>query len=36
MRASNQFADATTGVVYVHALTRGGVPPRQWALSSTP
>src|SRR3978361_619408 len=35
MRASNQFADATTGVVYVHASPAAGCPHVDGALSST-
>ncbi len=35
MRASNQFADATTGVVYVHASPAAVCPHVEWALSST-
>src|SRR3978361_1237492 len=35
MRASNQFAEATTGVVYVHASPAAVCPHVEWALSST-
>ncbi|WP_343600791.1 DUF3145 domain-containing protein [Mycobacterium sp.] len=35
MRASNQFADATTGVVYVHASPAAVCPHVEWALTST-
>jgi len=35
MRASNQFADATTGVVYLHASPAAVCPHVEWALSST-
>jgi hypothetical protein len=35
MRASNQFADATTGVVYIHAAPAAVCPHVEWALSST-
>ena len=35
MRASNQFADATAGVVYVHASPAAVCPHVEWALSST-
>ena len=35
MCASNQFADATTGVVYVHASPAAVCPHVEWALSST-
>jgi len=35
MRASNQFADATTGVVYIHASPAAVCPHVEWALSST-
>jgi hypothetical protein len=35
MRASNQFADVTTGVVYVHASPAAVCPHVEWALSST-
>ena len=35
MRASNQFADTTTGVVYVHASPAAVCPHVEWALSST-
>jgi hypothetical protein len=34
MRASNQFAEATTGVVYVHASPAAVCPHVEWALSS--
>jgi hypothetical protein len=34
-RASNQFADATTGVVYIHASPAAVCPHVEWALSST-
>lgn len=35
MRASNQFADVTTGVVYLHASPAAVCPHVEWALSST-
>ena len=35
MRASNQFADATAGVVYVHSSPAAVCPHVEWALSST-
>jgi hypothetical protein len=35
MRASNQFADATTGVVYVHSSPAAVCPHIEWALAST-
>ena len=35
MRASNQFAEATTGVVYIHASPAAVCPHVEWALSST-
>jgi hypothetical protein len=35
MRASNQFADATTGVVYIHASPAAVCPHVEWALQST-
>jgi hypothetical protein len=35
MRASNQFADVTTGVVYIHASPAAVCPHVEWALSST-
>ena len=35
MRASNQFADAATGVVYIHASPAAVCPHVEWALSST-
>lgn len=35
MRASNQFADVTSGVVYVHASPAAVCPHVEWALSST-
>ncbi|HTQ21942.1 DUF3145 family protein, partial [Mycobacterium sp.] len=35
MRASNQFADATAGVVYIHASPAAVCPHVEWALSST-
>lgn len=35
MRASNQFADATTGVVYLHASPAAVCPHVEWALAST-
>ncbi|HEX4560169.1 MAG TPA: DUF3145 family protein, partial [Mycobacterium sp.] len=35
MRASNQFADVTAGVVYVHASPAAVCPHVEWALSST-
>ena len=35
MRASNQFADTATGVVYVHASPAAVCPHVEWALSST-
>jgi Protein of unknown function (DUF3145) len=34
MRASNQLADVTTGVVYVHASPAAVCPHVEWALSS--
>lgn len=35
MRASNQLAEATTGVVYIHASPAAVCPHVEWALSST-
>ncbi|HTM83490.1 MAG TPA: DUF3145 domain-containing protein [Mycobacterium sp.] len=35
MRALNQFADATSGVVYIHASPAAVCPHVEWALSST-
>ncbi len=35
MRASNQFADATSGVVYIHASPSAVCPHVEWALTST-
>jgi hypothetical protein len=35
MRSSNQFADVTTGVVYIHASPAAVCPHVEWALSST-
>ncbi|MBF6175277.1 DUF3145 domain-containing protein [Nocardia blacklockiae] len=35
MRASNQFADATAGVVYIHASPAALCPHIEWSLSST-
>ena len=35
MRASNQFADSTSGVVYIHASPAAVCPHVEWALSST-
>jgi hypothetical protein len=35
MRASNQFADTTTGVVYIHASPAAVCPHVEWALTST-
>lgn len=35
MRASNQFADVTSGVVYIHASPAAVCPHVEWALSST-
>ncbi|HEU4363803.1 MAG TPA: DUF3145 domain-containing protein [Mycobacterium sp.] len=35
MRASNQFADATSGVVYIHASPAAVCPHVEWALTST-
>jgi len=35
MRASNQLADVTTGVVYIHASPAAVCPHVEWALSST-
>ena len=35
MRASNQFADVTAGVVYVHASPAAVCPHVEWALSSS-
>ena len=35
MRASNQFADSTIGVVYLHASPAAVCPHVEWALSST-
>jgi hypothetical protein len=34
MRASNQFADSATGVVYIHASPAAVCPHVEWALSS--
>src|SRR6202012_4865158 len=34
MRASNQVADVTTGVVYIHASPAAVCPHVEWALSS--
>jgi Protein of unknown function (DUF3145) len=34
MRASNQLAEATTGVVYIHASPAAVCPHVEWALSS--
>lgn|SRR5574337_574914 len=34
MRASNQFADATSGVVYIHASPAAVCPHVEWALTS--
>jgi hypothetical protein len=34
MRASNQFADSTTGVVYIHASPAAVCPHVEWGLSS--
>lgn len=35
MRASNQFADATSGVVYVHSSPAAVCPHIEWALAAT-
>ncbi|HEU0192399.1 MAG TPA: DUF3145 domain-containing protein [Mycobacterium sp.] len=35
MRASNQLADATSGVVYIHASPAAVCPHVEWALTST-
>ena len=35
MRASNQFADVASGVVYIHASPAAVCPHVEWALSST-
>ncbi len=35
MRASNQFADATTGVVYIHSSPAAVCPHIEWALAAT-
>ena len=35
MRASNQLAEATTGVVYIHASPAAVCPHVEWAMSST-
>ena len=35
MRASNQFADASGGVVYIHASPAAVCPHVEWALTST-
>ena len=35
MRASNQYTDVTTGVVYLHASPAAVCPHVEWALSST-
>ncbi|ALR11430.1 hypothetical protein BST43_06830 [Mycobacteroides saopaulense] len=35
MHASPQFADSTTGVVYIHASPAAVCPHVEWALSST-
>src|ERR1700747_1287242 len=35
MRATNQFADVTTGVVYIHASPAAVCPHVEWTLSST-
>lgn len=35
MRASNQLADATTGVVYIHSSPAAVCPHVEWSLSST-
>ncbi len=35
MRASNQFADVTSGVVYIHASPAAVCPHVEWALTST-
>lgn len=35
MRASNQFADATIGVVYVHSSPAAVCPHIEWALAAT-
>lgn len=35
MRAANQFAEAATGVVYIHASPAAVSPHVEWALSST-
>ena len=35
MRATNQFADGTSGVVYIHASPAAVCPHVEWALTST-
>ncbi len=35
VRASNQFAEATSGVVYIHASPAALCPHIEWALTST-
>ncbi|WP_255794238.1 DUF3145 family protein, partial [Mycobacteroides abscessus] len=35
MHASPQFADSTTGVVYIHASPAAVCPHVEWALTST-
>ncbi len=35
MRASNQFADAATGVVYIHSSPAAVCPHIEWALAAT-
>jgi hypothetical protein len=35
MRATNQFADVTSGVVYIHASPAAVCPHVEWALTST-
>ncbi len=35
MRASNQFADVASGLVYIHASPAAVCPHVEWALSST-
>ncbi|QLY33366.1 DUF3145 domain-containing protein [Nocardia huaxiensis] len=35
MRASSQFADATSGVVYIHSSPAALCPHIEWALTST-
>ena len=35
MRVSNQFADATTGVIYIHSSPAAVCPHIEWALAAT-